>query len=102
MPEVLPDGLRLGKPLGDDVTGSGESFLDGTNLVSDIFPGLDLRISHLNLPHPVGQRLQTFLFRHCGTGSPLRPVRQIKILQLTGHHAVLYLGTKFVSQFALI
>ena len=102
MPEVLTDGLRFGKPLGDDVTGSGKGLLNRTDLIPDIFPGLCLRVSHLNLPHLVSQRLQAFLLRHRGTGSPLRSVRQIQILQLTGHHTILNFGAQLVRKLSLL
>ena len=102
MPEILADSLRLRKPLCDDVPRSGKSLLDRGDLLSDIFPRLRLRIGHLDLPHPVRQRLKTLFLRHRGAGSPLRPVWQVKILQLAGHHAILYPAPQLVRQLSLL
>ena len=83
LPQILANLCSLAQALGDNVSGAGKGGIGILHLPRlHKTRRLGTGITRLKRPHGIRQRLQPQFFRHGGTRAPLRPVRQIQVLQL--------------------
>ena len=95
----------LADPFSDDVTGTGESVVDGGDFLvgADEGEGHRLRIAVVSLGEELsGEQLQTLLAGHGGARAPLRAEGQIHILQRLDGARRLDPGAQLIGQHALV